>query len=96
MSLRLRIEIECDRVGISRAELARQVDVRPQALNDRLARGDMKASLLQKISIVLKVTMEKLMEPVTEKEYEEAKSTAVQRSKEQVFGNTGAEAGFFK
>lgn len=96
MSLRLRIEIECDRVGISRAELARQVDVRPQALNDRLARGDMKASLLRKISIVLKVTMEKLMKPVSPEEYEDAKNAALQRSKAEVFGDAEAEVGFFE
>jgi hypothetical protein len=69
VTLRRRVEIECCRVGISRAELARRVGKLPQALNDMLARGDMKASLLKSISSELDVTMERLLTPVNDEEY---------------------------
>ena len=96
MKLRLRVEVECDRAGMSRAELARLIGIRPQALNDRLARGDMKASLLKKIANVLKVPMEILLTEVTAEEYAAAKTLAMEKNKNKVFGDSGAEAGFFK
>jgi transcriptional regulator with XRE-family HTH domain len=81
LTLRRRIEIECNRVGISRAELARRVGKLPQALNDMLARGDMKASLLKRISAELGVTMELLMSPLGDEQYEAAKEALAAKKK---------------
>lgn len=67
--LRERIGVECDLADISRAELARRIGKTAQSLNSTLSTGDMRASILKKISEVLGVSMERLMSPVTDEEY---------------------------
>ncbi|MCK4791878.1 MAG: helix-turn-helix transcriptional regulator [Desulfobacteraceae bacterium] len=93
MTIRKRIEIECCRFGISRAELARRVGKLPQALNDMLSRGDMRASLLKEIATELGVTMERLMAPIDDKEYMEIKQSLMEKRRES--GNTEAASDFF-
>ena len=73
VELRDRIGVECEMTGISKAELARRIGKSPQALNAMLANGDMKATILKKISDVLKVPMELLLTPVTDQDYIEAR-----------------------
>ena len=60
------LKLECDRMDISLAELARRIDLSPQALNDVIQRGNMKATMLLEIAKVFNVPMEILMRPVSE------------------------------
>ena len=73
IELRDRISVECEMSGISKAELARRIGKSPQALNAMLANGDMKATVLKKVSEVLEVPMEILLTPVTDQDYVEAR-----------------------
>ena len=93
MTIRRRVEIECCRAGISRAELARRVGKLPQAVNDMLARGDMKASLLKLISEELDVTMECLMTPVGDAEYKVTKRKLM--TARSALGKPGITSDFF-
>lgn len=79
--LRERIGVECDLAGISRAELARRIGKTAQSLNAMLGTGDMKASLLLRISEELNVPMERLMSPVTNEEYIQARKLKRNKNK---------------
>ncbi len=81
LDFRTRIEVECDKKGISRAALARKIGKTPQTLNDMLARGNMKATVLKEVAVALGVSMEHLMEPVTDEEYAEVKIIKRKRRK---------------
>jgi ribosome-binding protein aMBF1 (putative translation factor) len=91
--LRLRIEVECDRIGISRAELARRIGKTPQSLHDVISRGNMKATLALEISRALEVPMEVLLTPVSEHEYAQAKKAKMDRRRQKRTGTDGE--GFF-
>lgn len=79
--LRERIGVECDLAGISRAELARRIGKTAQSLNAMLGTGDMKASLLLRISEELDVPMERLMSSVTNEEYIQARKLKRNKNK---------------
>jgi len=64
--LQARLKVECDRIDISLAELARRIGLTPQSMNDVVQRGNMKATMLLQISKVFDVPMEILMTPVSE------------------------------
>jgi len=76
--LKLRIEVECDRKGISRATLARAVGKSPSGFYNILVRGDMKASLARDIAQYLEIPIELLYVPVSEQEFAEAKKMKLQ------------------
>lgn len=66
--LQSRLKVECDRIDISLAELARRIGLTPQAMNDVVQRGNMKATMLLQIAKVFDIPMEILMTPVSEDE----------------------------
>jgi len=87
--LRLRIEVECDRIGISRAELARRIGKTPQSLHDVISRGNMKATLALDVARALDIPMEVLLTPVSEHEYAQAKLAKMERRRQKKTGTDG-------
>lgn len=73
--LKIRIDFECRRKGLSLTELARSVGKDRQGFYGIIRRGDMKASLLLAISKVLEVPMELIMTPVAAEEVEALQKT---------------------
>jgi len=70
--IKARIEVECQKLGVTMAEIARRTGRSPQALQDILKRGNPTLSTLREIADAMDVEMDVLIKPVTAEEYGEA------------------------